>query len=266
MTLMMVVSATKAFTGSVDQHTKVAESRANAYSFSSGAYDCLPALLPEFITALGLKNIITALAPYPTLKITIYRSVLHDETQLSAQIKQLLTMHQMTTFNMIYQFVEAPGKTAAHLHPTIVSEYNKWFAVLCQLRASYGDDWHYYKLFQPNGTITATALWPSLAACGVFYTMSLGASSSTIKNLKSSRINRVFPVWDLLSIRLKPEFALTAIGTTGSIASMTDEAARHLGIHKANLLAQADSEKWFEEVDKALLASHKSMKPDFQGK
>lgn len=251
MTLMLALSAAKTFGGSPDQHEKVTKSRASAYSASSGAYDCIPDKVQQIINTVSLTNIMPTLTPYPHLKVTLYRTILHSNSNIALQTCQLLQYHQLTFFNMILVFITANIKTAAHLHPRIAEEYNRWFQVYENLNEIYGNDWKYYKLFNPNGIETATTLWPTLAACALFYNMSLGSGAGSLKNLKSSKLNFLFPIQKLLSTPLKEEYHLNMVGSKSALEKMSNEAAEFLQIQRDFLLTVSPT-KWFKSLDDKL--------------
>lgn len=92
----------------------------------------------------------------------------------------------VTMFMEIYGFLKA-SSTAASIHPKVIEEaalfFEKFDAIKLACNA-LGVEWQYYKVFHPDGLLSASAAYPNLAFCVI--TIRKQAKDSSWKNYQTN--------------------------------------------------------------------------------
>lgn len=169
------------------------ESRLSALRAHLRAFDFPdPADVKQLLPQEVIQAISNTLSMFPRLKFTLFSVVLKDvDNGINDHIRLLLRDSQLTIFTCIYEFLRSPIKTMAHLCPPVVQQALSWHAVFISLEETYGELWHYYKLFEPNSARTAQANWPVLAcAAWMFAVVVMGKIGMT--NVKANRASMTY--------------------------------------------------------------------------
>lgn len=114
----------------------------------------------EFIaTHLNLRQVMRHfddLSFYPRLKCMILRTLMTSQDPICANLKMLLSEHQMTVFCAIAAFIETRELTVLHVIPEVSKHYPQFVRTIAGLRAKFGSDgWKYVKLLDPLNQITS---------------------------------------------------------------------------------------------------------------
>lgn len=129
---------------------------------------------------------------FPKLKFTLFSVVLKNvDNGVNDHIRLLLRDSQLTIFSCIYEFLRSPIKTMAHLCPTVVQQGLSWHAIFSDMEQTYGDLWHYYKLFEPNSARTAQANCPVLARAAWMFAVAVMGKAG-MSNAKANRASMTY--------------------------------------------------------------------------
>nr|UUG74112.1 MAG: hypothetical protein [XiangYun mono-chu-like virus 8] len=96
------------------------------------------------------------MAFYPRLKCMILRTLVTSQDPVCANLKTLLSDHQMSVFCGIAAFTTTRNLTALHVCPEVAEHYGRFVQVMAGLKAKFGSEgWRYVKLLDPLNQITS---------------------------------------------------------------------------------------------------------------
>lgn len=179
--------------GSDHQYNQVIESRLSSLRAHLRAFDFPdPADVKQLLPQEVIQAISNTLSMFPKLKFTLFSVVLKDvDNGINDHIRLLLRDSQLTIFTCIYEFLRSPIKTMAHICPPVVQQALSWHAVFTYLEETYGDLWHYFKLFEPNSARTAQANWLVLS-CAAWMFSVVVAGKMGMTNVKANRASMTY--------------------------------------------------------------------------
>lgn len=160
---------------------------------------------------------------YPVLYSMTLRLFLKTEHVGTSTIRaagatlSLLHGSGMTMFIEIYGFLKS-ASTAASIHAKDIDEATTFFRNFDAIKAScdeLGVEWQYYKVFHPDGTLSASAPYPNLAYCAI--TIKKSAKDSSWRNYQTNAKGdknvdysvKLALTRSIKSIRAKSTFPLT---------------------------------------------------------
>lgn len=248
---MVMLMITKTLNRDVEgQMSTFLINRATAISFTLGvdAATINIKTLYERFDAEELRDLSTSFSYFPRLKSCIFMIVLAGFNPVTQHMRSIFEQSQMTIFSLIHEFMSAEKPTRLHANEGLFDQIQNWIASMNDLESKYGTAWQFYKLIEPNGTITSTKKLAKLGSAALAWKKVTAVNEGkTLTNLKGVVFNAYY---EKLASKEIPQDCLTT--TSQNYAKRAREMkdfSYHLKINWEMIATLVEEGKWQAGVD-----------------
>jgi hypothetical protein len=207
----------------------------NLLSLSDIDIDALPNGL-DFMDKDALSLVANGMSTYPNLRRAIQYLVLRNSTQeLCIHWRMLIQDTNLTMYKLIVKWLSEAPKSKAHVHPKIVPEIVKFVNGHLRLINLYGDNWIFFRVFEPKNISTAVTQWPHLQVVSLLYAMT-ECGDVTLGNLTHRGNAQTLNYADLLAHELPEKF--TRVADMG-VPKLSLEAQLFMNLNMEEITADA---------------------------
>ncbi|ASA47317.1 hypothetical protein [Culex mononega-like virus 2] len=115
------------------------------------------------ITLTHLMRHFDDMSYYPRLKCTILKTLMNSQDPLCANLKMLLSEHQMTVFCAIAAFIATKELSVLHILHEVSCHYGQFVRTIEGLKKKFGTEgWRYVKLLDPLNQVTSGQIYAEL--------------------------------------------------------------------------------------------------------
>lgn len=119
----------------------------------------------------------------PKFKAMVNQVIILSTSPVWQHIKLILKDSQMTAYIFIHDFLSHETKTQLHLSHQVMIEACKWLESFKTLTSLYKGNWRYYKLLEPEGSLTNITDMKNLANAALSF-LTVHTPSAGLTNVK----------------------------------------------------------------------------------
>lgn len=149
------------------------------------------AKLFNMVSTAELMGLSEQIAFYPQLMKTVFQAVIMVPTPELGHMREIFKETSLTTFSFIANFLQTEEPTYLHLHSSVIRDTLKWGDSFAKLHAEYGNDWEFYKLLEPRGTLTSVKNLKHLA-CAAYSWMIVTTNQASLDQLQGVASNDMY--------------------------------------------------------------------------